>query len=78
MRSGCSTFSSRSHATLSVPGTVFRVFTEGPGTLVMGTLPWIFVPAMLVPVDLLVHVVIMTKLGTSTNPAGRMAIESAL
>jgi hypothetical protein len=28
----------------------------------LGTLPWIFVPAMLVPVDLLVHVVIMVKL----------------
>ena len=65
-------------ATLSVPGTVFRVFTEGPGTLVMGTLPWIFVPAMLVPVDLLVHVVIMTKLRSSPGVRGKMAIESAL
>jgi hypothetical protein len=64
-------------ATLSVPGTAFRVFADGPGTLVMGTLPWIFVPAMLVPVDLLVHVVIMSKLLRSSPGAiGAMAIES--
>jgi hypothetical protein len=61
-------------AMLSVPGTAFRVFTEGPGTLVMGTLPWIFVPAMLVPVDLLVHVVIMTKLRSAPRLLGAMAM----
>jgi hypothetical protein len=64
-------------AMLSVPGTPFRVFTEGPGTLVMGTLPWIFVPAMLVPVDLLVHVVIMSKLRLAPRAVGTIAIESA-
>jgi len=64
-------------AVLSVPGTAFRVFTEGPGTLVMGTLPWIFVPAMLVPIDLLVHVVIMVKLRSTPYVVGTMAIESA-
>lgn len=64
-------------ATLSVPGTAFRVFTEGPGTLVMGTLPWIFVPAMLVPVDLLVHVAIIAKLRCSASTIGRIAIEGA-
>jgi hypothetical protein len=64
-------------ATLSVPGTAFRVFTEGPGTLVMGTLPWIFVPAMLVPVDLLVHVVIIAKLRSSASTVERMAVEGA-
>ncbi|MEH2560672.1 hypothetical protein [Bradyrhizobium sp. AZCC 2289] len=64
-------------AVLSVPGTAFRVFTEGPGTLVMGTLPWIFVPAMLVPVDLLVHVVIMVKLKSAKHAIGTMANEGA-
>ena len=49
-------------AVLSAPGTPFRVFTEGPGTQIMGTLPWIFVPAMLVPIDLLVHFAIAAKL----------------
>lgn len=62
---------------LSVPGTAFRVFTEGPGTLVMGTLPWIFVPAMLVPVDLLVHVVIIAKLSSAPHAVKTMAIEGA-
>jgi hypothetical protein len=64
-------------ATLSAPGTAFRIFTEGPGTLVMGTLPWIFVPAMLVPVDLLVHVVIIVRLKSSASTVGTMAIEGA-
>src|SRR6266852_3512516 len=49
-------------AVLSAPGTPFRVFTEGPGTQIMGMLPWIFVPAMLVPIDLLVHFAIAAKL----------------
>jgi hypothetical protein len=61
-------------AMLSVPGTPFRVFIEGPGTLVMGTLPWIFVPAMLVPVDLLVHIVIMAKLRSAPRVIGTMAM----
>lgn len=61
-------------AALSVPGTPFRVFSDGPGTLVMGTLPWIFVPAMLVPIDLLVHVVIMAKLRSARHSIGAMAM----
>jgi len=61
-------------AALSVPGTSFRVFSEGPGTLVMGTLPWIFVPAVLVPVDLLVHVVIMAKLRSAPHGIRTMAM----
>ncbi len=64
-------------ATLSVPGTAFRVFAEGQGTLVMGTLPWIFVPALLVPVDLLVHVVIMVKLRSARHVIGPIAMEGA-
>lgn len=61
-------------AVLSVPGTPFRLFNEGPGTLVMGTLPWILVPAMLVPVDLLVHVVIMAKLRLAPRAVRAMAV----
>lgn len=47
---------------LSAPGTPFRVFTEGPGTLAMTALPWIMVPAMLVPLYLLIHLTIAAKL----------------
>jgi Na+/pantothenate symporter len=61
-------------ATLSVLKTPFRSFSEGPGTLVMGTLPWILVPAMLVPVGFLVHVVIMAKLRTVSQAVGAMAV----
>src|SRR5229473_229364 len=49
-------------AVLSAPGTPFRVFVEGPGTQVMATLPWVLVPAILVPIDLLVHFAIAAKL----------------
>jgi hypothetical protein len=41
----------------------------------LGTLPWIFVPAMLVPIDFLVHVVIMVKLRSAKPAIGTMAIE---
>jgi hypothetical protein len=47
---------------LSAPGTPFRVFTEGPGTLAMTTMPWIMVPTMLVPLYLLIHLTIAAKL----------------
>lgn len=47
---------------LSAPGTPFRVFTEGPDTGAMGTLPWIMVPTMLVPIYLLVHFTIAAKI----------------
>jgi hypothetical protein len=50
---------------LSAPGTPFRVFTEGPGTLAMTTMPWVFIPSMLVPIFLLVHFTIATRLRTA-------------
>jgi hypothetical protein len=58
---------------LSAPGTPFRVFTEGPGTQAITNVPWVFNPAMLVPIFLLVHFVIATKLRTAVQ-AGRLAI----
>jgi hypothetical protein len=58
---------------LSAPGAPFRVFTEGPGTLAMTTVPWVFVPAMLVPIFLLIHFAIATKLRNAAQ-AGRLAI----
>ena len=47
---------------LSAPGTPFRVFMQEPGTAAMGSLPWIMVPAMLVPVYLLIHLAIAARL----------------
>jgi hypothetical protein len=58
---------------LSAPGTPFRVFTAGPGTLAMTTLPWVFVPAMLVPIFLLVHFAIASRLRTAAQ-VGRLSI----
>jgi len=39
---------------LSSPGTPIRLFTGGPGTSVMATLPWVIIPTTLVPLWLLV------------------------
>ena len=47
---------------LSAPGTPFRVFTEEPGTAAMTALPWIMVPAILVPLYLLIHLTIAARL----------------
>jgi hypothetical protein len=47
---------------LSAPGTPFRVFTEGPGTLAMTALPWVMIPTLLVPLYLLMHLAIAVRL----------------
>jgi hypothetical protein len=56
---------------LSAPGTPFHVFTEGPGTVAMTTVPWVMVPAMLVPLYLLIHLTVAAKLRSlpRTTPA---------
>jgi hypothetical protein len=59
---------------LSAPGTPFRVFTEAPGTAAMGTLPWVGIPALLVPVYLITHLAIGAKLrATETTEANTQA-----
>jgi hypothetical protein len=47
---------------LSAPGTPFRLFSEAPGTVVMGTLPWVGVPTLLVPLYLTAHLTIAVRL----------------
>jgi hypothetical protein len=59
---------------LSAPGTPFRVFTEGPGTLAMSTLPWAFVPSMLVPIYLFIHFAIAAKLKSLSSAAQATAM----
>jgi hypothetical protein len=49
---------------LSAPGTPFRVFTEAPGTVAMGTLPWVGIPALLVPLYLMTLLTIAVRLRT--------------
>ena len=58
---------------LSAPGIPFRVFFDAPGTQAMTTLPWLFAPAMLVPIYFLVHVAIAAKLKTAAE-ASRLAV----
>jgi hypothetical protein len=50
--------------TLSAPRTPFRVFTEAPGTVAMGTLPWVGIPALLVPLYLMTLLTIAVRLRT--------------
>lgn len=52
---------------LSAAGTPFRIFSEGPGTLAMANLPWVLVPGAFVPVFLLIHLAIATKLRTASR-----------
>ena len=47
---------------MSAPGTPFHLLTEPPGTLVMGMLPWVTIPAILVPVYLITHLEIGARL----------------
>jgi hypothetical protein len=47
---------------LSPPGTPFRVFTDAPGTVAMGTLAWVGVPTLLVPLYLMTHLTIAVRL----------------
>jgi hypothetical protein len=57
---------------LSAPGTPFRVLIDGPGTEALTTLPWALIPAMLVPIFLLVHFTVAVKLRAAS--LGRLAI----
>jgi hypothetical protein len=61
---------------LSTPGTPFRVFTEGPGTQAMFSVPWVFVPAMLVPIFLFVHFAIAAKLRSLARTTHAVAMAS--
>jgi hypothetical protein len=54
---------------MSAPGTPLRVFTEGPGTAAMAQLPWMMIPTMLVPIYLLIHLTIATKLRALSSAA---------
>jgi len=54
-------------AFLSAPGTPYRVFTEGPGTVVLTTVPWILAATFLVPLYLLTHFTIAARLRRSRS-----------
>lgn len=54
-------------AFLSAPGP-FRLFTQGPGTVVMATVPWILAATFLVPLYLLTHFTIAMRLRRSPYP----------
>lgn len=49
---------------LSAPGGPWQVFTAEPGTAVLGSLPWTLIPALLVPLYLMIHLTIAVQLRT--------------
>lgn len=55
---------------LSARGTPLRVFTEGPGTLAMTQVPWVLVPAIIVPIYFLLHFTIAAKLRAPERVGG--------
>jgi hypothetical protein len=55
---------------LSAPGTPFRIFTEAPGTAAMGTLPWVVIPTLLVPLYLMTHLAIAIRLRSADTKQG--------
>jgi hypothetical protein len=59
---------------LSAPGTPFRIFADEPGMQAMTMLPWIFVPSLLVPIDLLAHFVIAVRIGSVPRRARPSAV----
>jgi hypothetical protein len=57
---------------LSAPGPLRRIFTE-PGTGLMSTLPWMLIPAFLVPLLAMIHLAIfrrLSKLAHSVHSTG--------
>jgi hypothetical protein len=52
---------------LSAPGTPFQIFTEAPGSTIMGTLPWVVAPTILVPVFLLTHLEIAARMRAAAS-----------
>ncbi len=68
---------------LSAPGTPFQVFADGPGTTVIGTLPWVLIPTVFVPTFLMVHLTVAAKLrrdkhGVSDVRVARLRARTAL
>ncbi len=64
--------------TLSQPGLPFRLFIEEPGTALLGTLPWRFIPNFFVPLYLMIHVALFIRLLPALRGTGwRMRAEGA-
>ena len=64
-------------ALLSSPGLPFRVFMDGQGTLVMTGLPWIMVPALIVPFYFLIHLTVAAKLKALQPVRGELTVARA-
>jgi hypothetical protein len=61
---------------LSAPDLPIRLFTGGPDTTMMITLPWMLIPAFIVPILLMLHVtalVQLARLPAGSNPLGTPA-----
>jgi len=51
-----------SFGVLSAPGSPLQIFTEGSGTRALSELPWVMIPTMIIPILLLIHLAIDSRL----------------
>jgi hypothetical protein len=47
---------------LSQPGSPLRMFSDAPGTALLGELPWRFIPSYFVPLYLMIHIALFVRL----------------
>jgi hypothetical protein len=64
-------------AVLSTPGAPFQLFTDVPARPALMSLPWILVPAAIVPALFIVHLAIWTKLAGTREPTAANPIQRA-
>jgi hypothetical protein len=55
----------------SQPGSPLQIFTELPGTAILGQLPWRFIPSYFVPLYLMIHVALFIRLLPSVVGSSR-------
>jgi hypothetical protein len=52
-------------------GNILQVFSEPPGTAVLGSLPWRFIPSYFVPLYMMIHVALFIRLLPARKPVNK-------
>jgi hypothetical protein len=63
---------------LSAQGAPWLVFTDSPGSLAITQLPWVLIPAMIVPIYFLIHFVIGVRLRKLARETRRASLDLVL
>ncbi len=62
----------------SAPDSPVRFIFESPNSGVLGTLPWVLIPAFMVPLYMLTHAAIFAQLAVGATNEGRLPVRSGL